>query len=94
MRALRAWGLKNDWLTTSKSTPTCASRLADGSLFRLSSGRVWAALGGGHNCEVCGDLILETQPQYEIREGKHAYAHVVCFSIWLVESKILDASAE
>jgi hypothetical protein len=55
---------------------------------------VWAALGGGHNCEVCGDLILETQPQYEIREGKHAYAHVVCFSIWLVESKILDASAE
>ena len=69
-------------------------RLADGSLFRLSSGRVWAALGGGHNCEVCGDLILETQPQYEIREGKHAYAHVVCFSIWLVEAKILDASAE
>ena len=62
------------------------ARLADGSLFALFAARAEMGVGTDECCTICSLRILRGEPQYKIRQPKHANAHVGCYTIWLVET--------
>ena len=68
------------------------ARLSNGSLPVLA-GTAWAGTAAGdHRCACCHRTIRATEIEYEPRDQISMYAHVECFTLWLSESRLADAS--
>ena len=68
------------------------ARLIDGSL-PVITGAAWAGTApGDHRCVCCHRTIRATDIEYEPRDRESTYAHVECFTLWLSESRLVDAS--
>jgi hypothetical protein len=66
------------------------TRLAVGSLPRLTNGQVFAGDGnGGRRCVACGGMIRLGEPEYNLAQDAKLYMHVQCFSVWRDESRAL-----
>ena len=67
------------------------SQLRAGTLVR-ASGRAWIHTASGHHrCAACGQMIRARQPECEIEDRVVLHAHVVCFKLWVEQSRALDA---
>src|SRR5262245_40551992 len=64
------------------------TRLAFGILPQVS-GAAWAGQArGDHRCGICDELIRVRETEYQPHGIEPpAYAHVHCFTIWLMESR-------
>jgi len=58
------------------------------------SGTAWAGqAGGAHRCAVCEQLIRARDMEYQPHGlDPPAYAHVHCFTVWLMESRLASAA--
>ena len=65
---------------------TVRALLAGGVLRRIDT-KVWAGLGTGKCCAVCGDPVTAKQVEFEVAGDTPAVAHIRCFGIWREESQ-------
>jgi hypothetical protein len=73
------------------------ARLAEGRLpSREESQKIYAGYGEDQPCECCGRSIPSTDVLYEIEVpsecAKSLTMHLLCFEIWLRESRRSDAA--
>jgi hypothetical protein len=61
-------------------------RIGEGILPRAKAIRTWGGLGSGLACDLCGEPILPTEPEFELqfdmKPGPGIRFHRQCHSIW------------
>jgi hypothetical protein len=70
---------------------TVRERLASGWLFPAPS-KVWAGMGTGHVCIVCGITIAPSEIETEVVGPTTVWSHLTCHSIWRDESQTYEGA--